>query len=568
MQHVITDRNPPAAVRAAGGVAVADVNGDGWPDFYALTGQEGAGTLMLNQGDGSFRDATPGSGLDVLTHHASGPLFFYFDSDALPDFVVGSADYSPPRLFRNLGDGKFTEVFIWLFAGMEGINTTSITAADIDLDGDSDLFLTHWQEPFLPDHFFLNDGGRDFLLGDKLLGFGGSCGPTDHSFTANFRDLNGDDYPDLLLTGDFGCTQLWMNERGQRFVQRDPQAFTDQNGMGAAIGDFDNDGDEDWFVSAIYDDDGILEGNWSGAGNRLYENIGQGTLRVLPRHRTPLDAGWGWGSTLADLDLDGWLDLAVVNGWPKGSKQFYRDATKIFMGDAYYPFREQLYLGDSLQGRGVSAFDYDLDGDLDLLIANYDGPLRLFRNEHPNPEDHLVVQPLSDGRPDVGARVVLHSSQGLQQHTISTGSNYCSQNMPLAHFGIGPNVKIDSVVVYFTTGATYTLLDPVKGTTYRPSADAISVVTGRALTVRPNPVRVDSRIEVQRPSRGQGRVTVYDLFGRERAKLKLTERTAEIDTFTFSTGDELVAGQYVVVYTAPGSRFRIVTQLIQVFQFD
>ena len=550
--HTADPLRPTAAAQAAGGLAVADVDLDGWPDVYVITGDQGTGRLLRNGGDGTFHDVTAGSGLEGMHHLGSGPLFFYFDADAYPDLIVGAADGAAPRLFRNRGDGTFAAVSSPTLRALEGINTSSITAADIDGDGDQDLFLSHWESPFLPFHFLRNEGGGQLTAADGDLGFHLACGLYDFTFTANFRDLNADGFPDLLLTADFGCTQLWWNHGGETFTLDTESRFTDGNGMGSAVGDADNDGDEDWFVAAIYDDDGTLEGDWSGDGNRLYDNYGGGKFRARPAADTPLDAGWGWAASFADLNLDGWLDLVVVNGWPRGSSQFRNQPARWYPGTGSGTFGSAVSLPDSLQGRGLSCLDYDGDGDLDLMIANYDGPLRLLRNESARPNDFVCFRPRRGDQIDIGSTVTLHTGLGRQIQTISAGSNYVSQNPAEARFGLPPGVEVDSVVVRFSTGNVLTYPGARRGNSYTPdAAEAIPVPLQEAIGVFPNPGNQDSKFLVPRPY-DQAVPVLYSISGNHRVSLVRSYLTSTHAVYVLPPGTRLPRGGYRAVLHLPG----------------
>src|SRR5690606_9277092 len=109
--------------------------------------------------------------------------------------------------------------------------------------------------------------------------------------------------------------------------------INDENGMGAAVGDFDGDGDLDWFVSSIFDPTDV-EGNWGASGNRLYRNDGSGNFEDVSAAANIRDGGWGWGSCFADFDLDGDLDLFHTNGYPElEAAEFHDDHSRLFVNN-------------------------------------------------------------------------------------------------------------------------------------------------------------------------------------------------------------------------------------------
>ncbi len=453
----------------AGGVAVGDYDGDGWPDLYVVRGTIGANLLFHNRGDGTFEEVGQAAGVALTGVRSSGPLFADLDGDGRLDLFVGGVDGTPVSVFRNAGDGTFTDVTAT--SGIDippGRDTFGATAGDYDHDGDLDLFVTHWLTSFFnfPDtssfHLWQNDGTGVFT--DVTLAAGiVALGPSDNfnSFTANFADIDGDRWPDLLVTGDFLTTRVYRNNRNGTFTfATDTSVITDGNGMGAAIGDYDNDGDLDWFVSSIWDPNGVAEGNWDTTGNRLYRNRGDGTFEDATDAAGVRVGYWGWGSTFQDLDNDGDLDLFHVNGFGRAdipqTAEFIADPSRLFVGNGDGTFTEraaELGVADTDEGRGVAAFDYDGDGDLDLFVHNSEGPGRLYRNDGGNAGRWLDVAlhgraPNTEG---IGARIRVTVDGRTQLREVRAGSNYLSQDLAEAHFGLGAG-RTASVEVLWPDG--------------------------------------------------------------------------------------------------------------------
>ena len=262
---------PPVNFAAlSGGVAAGDYDSDGHVDLYVTRGDIGPNLLFRNRGDGTFEEVGAAAGVALDGVRSAGPLFADLDGDGRLDLIVGGVDGTAPSVFRNAGDGHFTDVTaasgLTLPADRE---TYSISAADYDRDGDLDLFLSHWFTSFFngPEssyHLWRNDGTGRFSDVTRSAGIV-PLGPSDafNSFTANFADIDGDRWPDLLVTGDFFTSRIYRNDRAGRFVlATDFDVITDGNAMGAAVGDYDGDGDLDWFVSSVWDPNGVAEGNW------------------------------------------------------------------------------------------------------------------------------------------------------------------------------------------------------------------------------------------------------------------------------------------------------------------
>ncbi len=462
----------------AGGVATGDYNNDGQIDLYAVHGDIGPNLLFRNLGDGTFEEVAATADVDLDGVSSSGPIFADIDGDGFLDLFVGGVGGTPVTVFRNEGDNTFEDVTLTTgFA--TGKNTFGAAFGDYDRDGDLDAVLSHWATPLVTgvtsETLWRNDGAFSFtdvslesgitavLFGDAFLGL-------DLTFTPNFVDIDSDGWLDLLLANDFKQSKVLHNEGDGTFADYTaPGVITDENGMGAAIGDYDNDGVLDWFVSSIWDPSGSTIENWGVTGNRLYRGLGDGTFEDVTDAAGVREGVWGWGATFADFDNDGDLDLFHTNGWgavagpPTGD--FFADPARFFVSDGEGAFTEQsAFLGvvDTGHGRGVVAFDQERDGDLDLFISNNRGPSRFFRNALGTDESYLTVRlhGLTPNTQAIGARVYATTRAGTQMREIRAGSNFESQDPAEAHFGLGAASEITQLRVLWPLGG-FTDLGPV-----------------------------------------------------------------------------------------------------------
>ncbi|MCB1056894.1 MAG: CRTAC1 family protein [Acidobacteria bacterium] len=441
----------------AGGVAAGDYDGDGWVDLYAVRGDIGANLLFRNRGDGSFEEVGEAAGVAITGEQGSGPTFADVDGDGDLDLVIGGIRGTPIRLFANRGDGSFEEVTAssGLFAHR---NTFSAAFGDFDRDGDLDLFLSHWGLSGDTEHLWRNDGGGVFEDVGQGLGVGPAYRIRDYTFCPNFADVDDDGWPDLLVTGDFGTSKVFRNLGGSGFVETTGPEITDENGMGAAVADYDNDGDLDWFVSSIWDPSGEPAGNWGTSGNRLYRNRGDGSFEDVTASAGVRLGYWGWGSCFADLDNDGWLDLFHVNGFFLERVPFFNeDPSRLFMSRGDGSFEERSVaagLDDRGQGRGVVCFDYDRDGDVDLFVANNRGPARLYRNDGGDANRSMEVRLRGRGgnTQGIGARIWLTTGGLTQMRELRAGCNFESQDPAVAHFGLGEATEVDELRVRWPDG--------------------------------------------------------------------------------------------------------------------
>lgn len=460
VEHGFVEDPRSSQYRATGGAAAGDYDGDGWLDLYVVRGDIGPNLLFRNRGDGTFEERGARAGVDQLGGVGCGPLFADLDGDGWLDLIVGGFGARSVNVFRNRGDGTFDD--ITESTGIQHEHATfSIACGDYDLDGDLDMYTSHWGCPAAAvGHLWRNDGNASFTDVDVEANAVRFSNRRDFTFTPNFADVTNDGQPDLLVAADFETSQIFHNVGQGRFVEVAlGVANPDENGMGAAVGDLDNDGDLDWFVTSIWDFDQDPEFNWGVSGNRMYLNRGDGTFVDATDHAGVREGDWGWAASFADFNNDGWLDIAMVNGW--NDFQFVDDPARFFVnrGDGTFDERgAELGVADTGQGRGVVCFDYDGDGDLDLLIANNSGPLRLLRNETPGTANFLSVCLRGDGPNThaVGARVYVRTSALTQMRELQAGSNYVSSNPIEAHFGLGSAPSVLELRIVWPDGRVET----------------------------------------------------------------------------------------------------------------
>ncbi len=427
----------------AGGVAAGDYDRDGWLDLYVVGGDLNPNLLFRNLHDGTFEERGLQAGVATHPVFGAGPVFADIDGDVWLDIVVGGVEGSAPVVYRNRHDGTFENVSA--AAGLDhGMPQLSVALADFDADGVLEMAATHWLEKRLT--LWDNDGDGHF---SDISEDAGVDALEIYSFTPIFSDITGNGRLDLLVASDFGTSELFFNDgSGGFFPSADPD-ITDENGMGAVVADLDNDLDFDWFVTSIWDPNGIPEANWGVTGNRYYENLGGGNFADATEVAGLRQGYWGWGACAADFNNDGRLDVFHVNGFGLAlASEFHDDPARLFVQQPDGTFLEQaaaLGVADTGQGRGVVCFDYDRDGDADIFIANNDGPSRLFRNDGGNAGSYLSVRLRGEGANSqaIGARVYATVGASTQVREIRAGSNFESSDPSLAHFGLGSADRVD-----------------------------------------------------------------------------------------------------------------------------
>ena len=442
---------PDGTFGQSGGVAAGDFNNDGYIDLYAIGGQAAESALFRNNGDGTFNDVAQDFDLDIV-QNLSGPSFGDMNGDGWLDLFIGGVEGAAPLLFLNSQGQSFTDIA--QEANITFPETTiSASWGDYDRDGNLDIAAAHWTRGVRSDWLFLMQGNGDLTFDNVDEETGIDWGNSfSRSFTPIFSDINNDGEQDLLYASDFGSSRVFLNSGDGTFEDITNPIISDENGMGAALADYDNDGDMDWFVTAInqYDHSGHPD------GNRLYENRGDGYFTDVTDTAGVRHGFWGWGACFADFNNDQHLDIFQVNGMIADGtdtfewERFDDDLSRLFMSNGDKTFTEsssQFGIVDDGQGRGVSCFDYDRDGDIDIYVANHGQAAKLYCNNL-NVDNFISVRlenPFSNNYYALGAKISVTVGDTTMVREIRGGNNYASQDPAEAHFGLGDETIISEL---------------------------------------------------------------------------------------------------------------------------
>ena len=492
-----------------GGVAAGDYNNDGFVDLFIVRGDIGPNLLYRNENGSTFKDVAAEAGLAYTksateNYRNSGPGFADMDGDGHLDLFIGGLEGDPAKIYRNKGNGTFEDVTAG--SGLEAINaryTLSSAFGDYDLDGDLDMFLGHWGTQrevgaqVNTENLWQNvTAGGVIRFADVSLASGispsiidddpqesfGEHNRYDFSFSPTFAQITNDRYPDLVIASDFRTSRYYTNDGDGTFTDAtDREVIIDRNGMGSTLGDYDGDGDLDWFVSSIWTDPEIRTEKFFTVGNRLYRNDG-GEFADVTVEAGVRDGGWGWGSCFADFDNDGNLDLYHTNGWPHveqfAAYHFDTDTSRLFMSDGEGVFTElsrEAGIVDNERGHGIVCGDFNNDGKVDIfqMHRNATNAGTLWRNDSSG-NNYLRVK--LNGRPPntaaAGARITLTVNGENQLREIMIGSNFTSQNPLVQVFGLGSNSQADVTVEWPPDDQ-----DPVGQTTMMPNVEANKLLT-------------------------------------------------------------------------------------------
>ena len=475
----------------AHGVASGDYDNDGDIDLFIVRGNNVSNLLYRNDGGMNFVDVADAAGIaftktENTNYRHGSPTFADIDGDGDQDLLIAGLENDPTMVFSNDGDGTFTDVTAGSGLGpLQALYSLSPAFGDYDLDGDLDLMLGHWGTPrdfsagpVDTEHLWRNDSdanGIKFTSVSIAAGISPSITvnadpkvtedrTSDFTFTPTFARINDDAYPDILVVADFNFSQVFINNTDGTFTNvTDYDVIKDGNGMGSAVGDFDNDGDLDWFVSSIYGG-ADAEGSGTRFGNRLYRND-SGTFTDVTDNAGVAQGGWGWGSCFSDFNNDGLLDLYHTNGWEGQAEHGYpTDKSRAFISNGNGSFTEkseELGLDDTELGRGIVCADFDGDGDVDILQLhmNAQNGATLWQNGTNDAAQYLTVKlnglaPNTDG---VGARITIGAQGDEQTRHVLLGSNFASHNPTTQYFGIGAITTLDSVHVLWPDGKETTL---------------------------------------------------------------------------------------------------------------
>jgi hypothetical protein len=484
------------------GVAVFDFDNDGRLDLFLLQSGDRPGAtcrLFRQLPDGTFKDATAGSGLGIGGWNV-GVAVGDVNNDGFPDVLI--TRFMGVKLFLNNGDGTFTDATEE--AGLENPQwATSACFFDYDRDGWLDLVVTNYVD-YDPARKCTPTGARDYCAphayrgtvsrlfrnrgaadAKPAVGPDGKPRPRvrfeDVTVAAGLAqvpgpglgvicwDFDGDGWQDFLIANDGKPNHLWINQRNGTFREEAGVRGLAVNAMGQAegnmgigLGDVDGDGLLDVFVTHLSQETNTL---WRQGPRGLFDDRTVFSGLSKPRWR-----GTGFGTVLGDFDQDGALDVALVNGrvvrGPAANEaelgpfwSRYAQRNQLFVNDGTGKFTDvspqnRAFCGTARVGRGLAVGDITGSGALDLVVSDVNTAVRLYKNVVPDRGHWLIVRALDPAlrRDAYGAEVVVKAGGRSWVRVVTAGGSYLCSSDPRVHFGLGKTEKVDAIQILWPDG--------------------------------------------------------------------------------------------------------------------
>lgn len=496
--------------------AVGDYDNDGYDDVFVTDSNTGTlNHLYHNNGNMTFTDVAVKAGVAGGNDPGSivaDALWFDYDNDGRQDLMV--VRFGTPLLYHNEGNGTFKDVSAGSGLNKFG-NTIAAIIFDYDNDGYLDILLGNYFKPanlielkdphVLPNNLddatngggvtlWRNTGKGTFEEVTDKAGLGKVNGWT---LDVGNGDLNNDGLQDLYIACDYGTDHMFLNNGDGTFrdVTEKAIGWDTKKGMNVDIADYDNDGWMDVYITNITDE-------YMKECNMLWHNNADGTFTDVSKETGTCDTGWGWAAKFGDFDNDGWQDLFVVNGlrsagsesyvplllpllsgtgidltdvnnWPNiegrtwsgyQKKKLFHNLRNGTFGDA----SSTAGVDNDRDGRGIGIGDFDNDGRLDIVQSNADQPLDFYHNVTAGPGNwiELKLRGTKSNRDAIGARIRVDAGGLKQIREIDGGNGYAGQSMRRAHFGLGKATKVDRLEIKWPSGQTQTLTVPVNRVSY------------------------------------------------------------------------------------------------------
>jgi len=604
--ELVTETAGLLSAKKINGAAVADFDLDGDLDIYFVAhsvydpdDEITWSRLYANNGDNTFSDVTHSAGLHDTTispmRHPYGSQYSAtwgdYNNDGYPDLFVSKLGLN--SLYLNLGNATFNDVTDELgVAGNQVDVNTSAVWWDYDRDGDLDLYVCNWDRPsqgFIPDDTVADRSiypntmyeNQDSIFVDVTET--SALGDTGRTWAALPMDINNDGLLDLYVVNDqfdlrhpngFGRNNVYINNGDKTFRMPDTDLGLGHtgSGMGVTVGDVNRDGFFDIYVTNITPD--AWHHNWV-QRNPLYINSGNGTFEDQGEAYGVDIAGWGWGTLFFDCDNDGDDDLYVAAGFSSINAQI-ADFNYFFLNEQPSNIQfKNISLESGCRGwadsRGLVTFDFDDDGDLDILVPNINLQQQgrrtafepsLYENKN-NTGNWLKVDLIgtTSNRCGFGAAIEV-VADSVSYHRYHSGITFLGQNIQPEHFGLADAQAVQKVIVKWPSGKRDEVSDVQINRTLvvvegehevdTPDGPSNPDTFVENFTLRggyPNPFNAGTRIEFTIPGPGQVEIEIFNVVGQRIRRLKQDFSTSGVHHIFWdgkaSSGLPVPSGVYI-----------------------
>ncbi|MDN5211368.1 FG-GAP-like repeat-containing protein [Fulvivirgaceae bacterium BMA12] len=540
----------------ANGISVADYDADGDLDIFIVARNSfdkldpKTWNRLYENRVGTFVDVTQKSGLHAMQYSANGKILREgikmgagwgdYDNDGYPDLFL--TNQGKDQLWHNMGNGTFENVTdIAGVAGPEERYSSSILWWDYDNDGDLDLYVSSWEGG--GNGLYRNDGGHNFADVSEASGLANIDGST---WTSIPLDVNKDGWQDIYLVNDFQNNLFYLNMSDGHFEDATGKynLYDSGNGMGVDICDFNNDGNFDIYLTNIS----------QLRKNPFFINTG-GTFANKSRELGVDDAKWGWACRFIDFDHDMDEDLYVVN------QEFFNDGVQEYnrfyeLTGGKFKDNSVLYgLDNVTDSRTMEVFDYNTDGDLDIILGNWGEEVLIFDNQSQNKKNWIQIklEGTVSNKNAFGTVIRIKTPDDVYQHRLYHGINFLGQSIKPIHFGLARNKKIDELTLFWPSGKVEKIYDvsanqlikfkegeqeEVFGEAYGTddnnivtSLDQLSYSSGAQLDLQifPNPFTDNSTLRLYLPKPGNAQLKIHDTLGRKIYQKNFSIKTSNID---------------------------------------
>jgi hypothetical protein len=464
------------------GLAIGDLDGDGQPDII-FANLKGPNAILWNRGDLQWQkeEFPAGDSRDVSIVDV--------DGDGLLD-IVFTHRTTAPTFWRNTGHGNGLARFVEEALPEVDQKLYAINWIDIDGDGDLDFVGGSYDAALEKDLGYqwisTRSGGGVYLFERAGAGFvAHRLSQEAQTLAIAFPDWNEDGRRDILIGNDFGTPdQAWQWTPGG-WQEAHPFKQTTHSTMSFDLGDIDNSGRDALFATDMkpYDQDIRTLARWrpmmtkmphdTAIGDRqIMENVlqtpdGRGNFSNQAYARSVDATGWSWSAKFGDLDNDGWLDLYVVNGMLAADLFGYLPAHELVEenrafrneGQGAFKLAPEWGLGSRRGGRSMSMADLDNDGDLDIVINNFESPAQIFENRLCGGQslEADLLWPASKNSRAIGATLTLHTSAGSFRRDVRASSGYLSGDPARVHWGFPSGTTIQRLEITWPDGMRSTV---------------------------------------------------------------------------------------------------------------